>query len=96
MDEEAQFEVTNHFELPERGAFVVGHIRNGTFRIGMIVEADPPDSHLTISGIEYVDNIKEKRFWNALRFREQPSLETVKRRFPVGTVLKAKREDSSQ
>lgn len=89
----AQFEVTGHHELAERGAFVVGHIRDGTFRIGMKVRTRQEPASLTISGIEYLDNLAERKFWNALVFGERPTLEFVKRAFPIGTFLQA--EDST-
>ena len=97
MNEESQFEVTDHFELPERwGAFVIGHIRSGVFKTGLVVDAQEPECTFTISGIEFLDNISEKRFWNALHFQEKPEMETVRRCFPVGTVLKAVEKDSQQ
>ncbi len=87
MDECAQFEVTKHYELRERGAFVIGHIREGDIRIGMqvLTEAEPPT--LTICGVESVDNVSEKKYWNALLFSEKPSMEFIKNVFPKGSTL---------
>jgi hypothetical protein len=34
-DEIASFEVTGHYQMASRGAFVIGHIRTGGFRPGM-------------------------------------------------------------
>jgi hypothetical protein len=96
MNDEAQFEVTDHFEIPNRGAFLIGHIRTGMFRIGMVVCAEPSGEVFTISGIEFVDNTREKKYWNALVFQEKPELDTLRRCFPVGTVLKASDQKSQQ
>ena len=84
------FEVTGHYFLKERGGFVIGTILSGTFRNGMrIATGDRKLPFLTIAGIEFLDNIREKTFKNALVFREQPSLEFVTRAFPVGGTLVA-------
>ena len=88
MHEIAEFEVTDHFYLKERGGFVIGNIKSGLFKMGMEVSCSEEGQSLTISGIEYLDNLKEKSFKNALVFKEKPSLEFVKSLFPVGTVLK--------
>jgi len=96
MNEDTNFEVTDHYELPERGAFVIGHIRSGMFRIGMVLYSPFGNSHFTISGIECVDNIRERKNWNALTFQERPALATLKVCFPVGAMLKARDRDSQQ
>jgi hypothetical protein len=83
-----QFEVTDHHELAERGGFVIGHIREGAFRIGMKVRTGDEPTFLTIFGIEYRDNV-------ALIFSEQPTLEFVRRVFPVGTVIEAETDVSA-
>jgi hypothetical protein len=85
----ARFEVTSHLELSGRGAFVVGHIRDGVFRIGMKVLTHEEPASLTISAIEYVDNVGKGGFWNALMFREDPPLGFLQRVFPVGALLEA-------
>jgi hypothetical protein len=91
----AHFEVTEHYVLPERGGFVIGRIRSGDFRLGMSVYSGDEPPRLTISGIEFLDNTTESKFWNALMFREHPDLEFLKRVFPVGTILLADHEGSS-
>ena len=97
MNKESQFEVTDHFEIEDRGAFVIGHIRgDDPIKIGMVVATKEPEKTFTISGIECVDNIREKKYWNALAFQERPTLDTVKRCFPVGTLLKPRKKDSQQ
>ena len=40
-----------------------------------------------ISGIECIDNISERKFWNSLYFREKPSLQDVREAFPVGSNI---------
>lgn len=88
-EEQAEFEVTDHYHLIERGGFVIGQIKSGTFKVGMSVPVGGQETPLTISGIEFLDNIKEKKFSNALIFKEKPSLEFVKKAFPVGVVIHA-------
>ena len=87
--EVARFEVTGHYELSERGAFLIGHIRTGTFRNGMLIDAAGHKERFTISGIEFLDNIAEQKHWNALVFRERPNLEALQRLFPVGSIVVA-------
>ncbi len=84
--ERGRFEVTRHFGLSGRGAFVIGYIVEGMIRVGMVVRTgmDPPV--LTISGVEFVDNTAERKSWNALLFAD-PSLEIIERAFPVGSIL---------
>ena len=97
MSDRATFEVTEHFHLPERGAVLVGHIRTGTFRIGMRIDTLSSDHPtLTISAIEFLDNLAEQRFWNALMFREQPTLDQLIALCPVGSVLEAHAESSTK
>ena len=74
----AEFKVTDHFYLKDRGGFVIGQIRNGIFKIGMTVSIEEDGNSLTISGIEYVDKSTERKFRNALLFKEKPELDLVK------------------
>jgi hypothetical protein len=89
-NEISKFEVTDHCELASRGGFVIGQIVEGVIRIGMLVETGLDPSQLKISGVEFLDNISERKHWNALLFVEKPSLAFVKQAFPVGTVIEAK------
>lgn len=88
--ESPTFEVTDHFYLPGRAAFVIGHIRSGLFRNGMSIQSPDEVLTLTISGIEFMDNLAERKHWNALTFRERPTLDQLKRHIPVGSILLAK------
>ena len=88
-NEPARFEVTGHCELSARGAILIGHIQAGVFRNGMLIGSAAHSERFTISGIEFLDNIAERRHWNALVFRERPSLEALQRLFPVGSVVVA-------
>jgi len=83
------FEVADHVEIAGRGAFVVGHIRDGLFRVGMQVRTSENASTLTIAAVEYLDRATEQKFWNALAFHERPTLGFLKQVFPVGSVLEA-------
>jgi hypothetical protein len=87
--ESGEFEVTHHYYIEKRGGFVIGRIQSGIFKIGMKVPIDEDGTSLTISGIEYIDNVKTKMVANALIFKEKPSLDYVKKVFPVGSVLRA-------
>ena len=87
--EPGEFEVINHYYIENRGSFVIGHIKSGIFQIGMKVPIDQDGSSLTISGIESVDYVGRKIFHNAIIFKEKPSLDYVKKVFPVGSVLRA-------
>ena len=83
------FEVTEHYYLEERGGFVIGQIFSGQFKVGMIVTVEEDGKELTISGIEFLDNLAEKIYKQALIFTERPDLEYLKIKFPVGSMLKA-------
>ena len=97
MNDESHFEVTDHFELEGRGAFVIGHIRSADIiKIGMVVDTGEQERTFTISGIEFLNNIREKKLWNALVFKEKPTMDTIKRCFPVGARLKPREMDSQQ
>jgi len=85
----AEFKVTDHFYLEDKGGFVIGRIQNGIFKIGMTVSIEEDGNSLTISGIEYVDKLTERKFSNALLFKEKPELDYLKKIFPVGFVLRA-------
>lgn len=89
MSDPATFEVTGHYVLPERGAFLIGHIRSGIFRTGMRVGNTGTSEQFTIAGIEFLDNTAAHKHWNALVFRERPTLATVERAFPVGSLVLA-------
>jgi hypothetical protein len=91
MSEQAgKFEVTDHFELTGRGGFVVGRIVQGSIRPGMFVATGSHPDQLRIAGVEFLDNIAERTYRNALVFVERPTLEFVKSAFPVGTVVEVK------
>jgi len=82
-----RFEVTSHYELSGRGAFVIGHIREGTIQIGNSVPVPGFSGCWTISGIECLDNIAERKHWNALVFKEQPRRDEVEAAFPIGAFV---------
>ena len=67
MSSAARFEVTDHFQIAERGAFVIGHIIEGTIHSGMFGLSPASSERFTVScgGVYY---LAEKKFWNALFF----------------------------
>jgi hypothetical protein len=81
------FEVTLHFQLAERGAFVVGRILGGTWRTGACVSALDGERRFTVSGIEFLDNLSAKTHAMALVFQERPTMPELARAFPVGSIL---------
>jgi hypothetical protein len=85
-----RFEVTSHFELADRGAFVIGYIRAGFIRPGMCVDTHLEPPRLRITGVEVLDNSSEKKHWNALIFAERPTLDFVKAAFPIGGVIEVR------
>lgn len=89
MDETptCKFEVTDHFELSDRGGFVVGQFREGTARVGDSVPLPDASAAWTIRGIEFLDNIAERKHSNALLFEEHPKLSDVKAAFPIGSFV---------
>ena len=85
--EHGRFEVTDHAELEDRGAFVVGRIVDGVVRPGMRVTTWLHPPSLTISGVESLDKLSERKHWTALVFAERPTLEFVARAFPIGGIV---------
>jgi len=82
-----KFEVTDHQELTGRGAFVIGYIREGVVKIGDSVTLPDTSTVWTISGVEFLDNISERKYWNALLFNEHPARSDVEAAFPVGSYV---------
>lgn len=91
--ETGKFEVTEHYELEDRGAFVIGNILSGEIRIGMCVETGLDPATLKISGIEFMDNVSEMKYWNALIFEEKPSLDFIKNAFTIGKKIEVHSKD---
>ena len=82
-----KFEVTDHYELAERGGFVIGRIVAGVIRPGMFTRTGLEPPHLEVAGVEFLDNVSERKHWNALVFAERPSLSFVEQAFPVGSII---------
>ena len=93
ITERGRFEVLDHYELTNRGAFVVGRILDGVIRPGMRAKTQFDQSALKISGVESLtgvqprDNQSTRKHWTALIFAEHPTLEFVARAFPIGSVI---------
>jgi hypothetical protein len=82
-----KFEVTDHQELSGRGAFVIGYIREGAVKVGDSVPLPDTATVWTVSGVEFMDNISERKCWDALLFKEHPALSDVEAAFPVGSYV---------
>jgi hypothetical protein len=84
---ESTFEVQDHYELPSRGAFVIGRIVAGVVRPGMRAQTGLDPAQLEVAGVEFLDNVTDGTFKNALVFADRPSLAFVKQAFPIGFVI---------
>ncbi len=84
-----EFEVTGHYEIPARGAFLLGHIRQGRIAPGMLVETGCEPPTLKIMGVECLSDCVKNRHSNALIFLEKPSMEFLMRVMPVGANVRA-------
>lgn len=82
-----KFEVIDHQELSGRGAFVIGYIREGAVKVGDSVPLPDTSTVWTISGVEFLDNISERKYWNALLFKEHPARSDVEAAFPVRSYV---------
>ena len=83
------FLVTGHYEMPERGAFVLGQLIQGGISPGMLIGTGCEPPTLTIVGVECLSDSANNRHSNALIFREKPSMDFLMRVMPVGTVVSA-------
>ena len=69
---------------------MVGQIVGGVVRIGMKARTGLEPAFLTVGGVEFLDNLRERKHWNALVFAERPALEFIERAFPVGTIIETR------
>lgn len=83
------FEVTGYYEMASRGAFVLGHMRNGAIGPGMLAKTNSDPATLRISSIESLNNHAEKIHLSALIFAEKPNIGFVQHVFPVGHFIEA-------
>ena len=82
-----RFEVTDHYELTERGGFVIGQMSEGRVRVGDSVPLPDSSTNWTIGGVEMLDNVSERKYWTALIFKERPTRAEVEAAFPVGSYV---------
>ncbi len=87
--ERSQFEVADHIEIKNHGVFVIGDVLGGKIRLGMQVNTGLEPPTLTICRVEIV-YLKGRKYLIALRFTERPSLEFIKRAFPVGSFIEVR------
>ena len=80
-----KFEVTDFFTITNRGAYLIGHIRGGKIRIGDQIHRN--GKIYTIAGIEFMDNISEKKYWNAIIFKEKPTQHELESTFQKGEII---------
>ena len=82
-----RFEVTGHLQLTGRGAFVIGYIREGVVKVGDSVPLPDTSTVWTVSGVEFLDKISERKYWNVLLFKEHPARSDVEAAFPIGSYV---------
>ena len=84
-NEPGRFQVTEIYYLTDRGAFLVGHMLGGKINLGMRLKRG--NNTFTISGIEYLDNLREKKFWNGILFKEKPTKAELEALFTIGEII---------
>ena len=82
-----EFQVTGHYEMPARGAFVLGELLQGKIAPGMVIETRCEPSTLKIVGVECMSDSANNRHSNALIFLEKPSMDFLLRVMPVGSIV---------
>ncbi len=87
----AQIEVSNAIYLAGRGAVIVGHVRSGSVRIGLVtgplVLGDAAAQRLEVSVVERLSSMDALGQAVGIAFRRSPDLDDLKRRFPAGSML---------
>ncbi|MBE0626798.1 MAG: hypothetical protein IH606_18520 [Burkholderiales bacterium] len=87
----AQIEVSNVMFLAGRGAVIVGHVREGTVRIGQLSAPLAPGAaaaqRLEVSVIEHLSSMDRGGQAVGIAFRIAPDLNELKRRYPAGSLL---------
>ena len=84
-EDSGKFEVTDFCTITTRGAYLVGHIKSGLTRIGDQVERK--GKKYTIAGVEFLDNISEKKHLNAIIFKEKPTQSELESAFQKGEII---------
>ena len=95
----AQIEVSNVMFLAGRGAVIVGHVREGTVRIGQrtapLALGAAVKRHLEVSVIERLSSMDARGQAVGIAFRNAPDLNDLKRRFPAGSTLLLEEPDET-
>jgi hypothetical protein len=93
MTDPAVLTVTGHLEVARRGAFVIGTIQSGTFRVGLqaVVEGRPS----VVAAVEYVDHPGPPYHVVALGFTGSPTRADLQRAFPIGSRLEARQPSTT-
>lgn len=66
---------------------VIGLPLDGVVGVGMQARTlgDPPT--LTVSGVEFLDGLRERKHWSALRLAEKPALDFARRAWPIDSII---------
>ncbi len=89
------FDVTAHFTVSNRGAFLIGNVVEGKVKLGMYVRTMLEPPILKINAVEIVCGKSGGHWWHSigLGFTEGPTLEFIKRAFPVGSLIEVHTQD---
>jgi hypothetical protein len=82
-----RFQVANAFEISGRGSVVYGDVIEGVVRIGMHIAKPQFGKPLTVSAVEFLDNLTVRRDAVALMFEERPDVAELQANFPKGAIL---------
>ena len=81
-----RFEVTGHYEMPVRGAFVLGQLRSGSLHPGLVLRGNSERAFsYTLAGVESLSG--NEKHMHALIFQGKPCIADLLRAFPVGTII---------
>ncbi|MBE0621042.1 MAG: hypothetical protein IH605_10650 [Burkholderiales bacterium] len=87
----AQIEVSNAMFLAGRGAVILGHVREGTARVGQLtaplVLGAGAAQRLEVSVVERLSSMDRGGQAVGIAFRKPPDLNDLKRSFPAGSIL---------
>jgi len=87
----AEIEVHNVITLGDRGAVLIGFIRSGTVRIGLVTVplalGDASRRRLEVIAVERLSSMEPGGPPVGLVFRNPPQRDELRRRLPAGSVL---------
>ncbi len=88
---DGRFKVERVLSVPGHGAVAEGQIVEGFVRVGMLSQPlswSDSTIRLTVSAVEFVDYVSERRANIGLLFQEQLDAEELERRLPDDRILR--------